>query len=159
MPGNSTPFWHRARDLPQDVCVRAWSLIAEHFDLIIDDFYVQIGNSGAREHLNGLDIAGLKAKQKAHWAALFTRGTDGDYAERLHRMYARHHQIGLDSETYLMAYMFLLTRFHRAILAGASGPAEAYHLIQIANTIVAGDIHRAMAIYFAPHTEMIIALD
>ena len=159
MTDKPTQFWHNLDDLPPKLRGRAWSLIAEQFDHLIDDFYVHIGRSGVQDHLNGVDIATLKSKQRDHWATMFMSRADSDHQNRMDRMYKRHREIGLTSETYLKAYMFLLTRFHRAILAGASGPAEAYHLIEVANTIVANDIHRAMETYFAPAPDTVIALD
>ncbi|EWY38496.1 hypothetical protein N825_12845 [Skermanella stibiiresistens SB22] len=54
--------------------------------------------------------------QQNHWHKLFNDGINADYAERVQKIGAAHHRVGLKPRFYLSAYSFIMERLVRSVI-------------------------------------------
>lgn len=142
-------IWFDAVDLGQEVREKLWHIMADNMERVLDKFYDAVEDSSIGHIFAGHDLGRLREKQRAHWQMIVLHGLDVDYETRLQTMHRVHKRIGLDNGRYITAYFFIMNLFEGVILRAAPGPGEAHRLISALQVIVADDISRALATYYA----------
>jgi len=140
------PFFESVPD--RQVLKKAWPIIDEHLDKILDDFYRHISTSSLNYILEKIDVPRLKQKQREHWRRIILEGFDADYIDRVNRMHRKHIEIGLPSTYYVMSYLFMLKEFRQAILKDAKTPQDALAMLESIDTLIALDVSRALFSYY-----------
>lgn len=140
------PFFESAPD--RQALKKAWPIIDEHLDKILDDFYRHISTSSLNYILEKIDVPRLKQKQREHWRRIILEGFDADYIDRVNRMHRKHIEIGLPSTYYVMSYLFMLKEFRQAILKDAKTPQDALAMLESIDTLIALDVSRALFSYY-----------
>src|SRR3954451_25365190 len=87
-------------------------------DNILIDFYTFLkGFPETAEMIAGEGMVGrLICAQQDHWHKLFIDGIDAAYVERVQKIGAAHHRVGLKPRFYLSAYSFIMERLVRAVI-------------------------------------------
>lgn len=96
-------------------------------------------------------MGSAKAKQIAHWQALFTGGANADYFERAERVGKVHARIGLSPQWYIGAYASVL----EPVITAMAGPLSRGKAKRIATLVKMAllDMEIAVATYFAVEEE------
>jgi methyl-accepting chemotaxis protein len=87
-------------------------------DSILNDFYSFLRGFPETAELIAAEgmVSRLICAQQDHWHKLFTDGIDAAYVERVQRIGAAHHRVGLKPRFYLSAYSFIMERLVRSVI-------------------------------------------
>ena len=87
-------------------------------DSILNDFYSFLGGFPETAELIAAEgmVSRLICAQQNHWHKLFSDGIDDAYVERVQRIGAAHHRVGLKPRFYLSAYSFIMERLVRSVI-------------------------------------------
>lgn len=123
------------------------ALFTTHADDIVSEFYRKVQRSEISPHVTNDSIERLKAKQKAHWTALFNFDFSRDYAQSVRRAGIQHRDIALNPTWYVAGYAKLKFELMKRIAALDASSDKKMCLTMTLEQYVAIDMALALASY------------
>lgn len=123
------------------------ALFTAHADDIVGEFYRKVQRSEISPHVTDDAVELLKAKQKAHWTALFSSDFGRGYAQSVRRAGIQHRDIALNPSWYVAGYAKLKIEFMQWIAMLDVPPDKKNGLITTLEKYVAIDMALALASY------------
>jgi len=124
-----------------------FALFDPHADAIFGKFYQKVQAFAVNPHVTDAAIVRLKAKQRAHWAALLTANFSPDYIQGIRRIGGQHREIELGSMWFVAGYAQLKIIFLNLIVAAGFPPEKKDALILVLEKYVAVDMALALSAY------------
>jgi methyl-accepting chemotaxis protein len=125
----------------------SWTLIEDHAEAIIRDFYAEIRDLPAGQSLDVSIIDHLTRKQAEHWKALLTGDLDETFFNRSSLVGIKHREIGLDPKWYVAGYHRISGRLSELILAAPLPHRRRMSIVAALNRHVALDMALALSSY------------
>jgi hypothetical protein len=116
-------------------------------DEIFTKFYQKVQAFAINPHVTDAAIERLKAKQRAHWAALLTANFSPDYIQSIRRIGGQHREIALGSMWFVAGYAQLKIIFINLIAAAGFPPEKKDVLVIALEKYVAVDMALALSAY------------
>lgn len=128
----------------------SWRVLEGALDEILDRFYADMQASVLMPDLSQSEVARLKQSQRKHWLALFAGTFGADFDRRARLIGLKHRQHGVPPETFVLAYMKLLSLFYDVLRTAEaeSDYAVAYRRTPVMK-LVALDMGNTLAAYGA----------
>jgi methyl-accepting chemotaxis protein len=123
------------------------ALLAAHADDIFTSFYRKVQRSEISPHITDDAIERLKAKQKAHWVALFSSDFSRGYAQSVRRIGIRHREVALNPSWYVAGYAKLKIELMQRVAALDVPPEKKTDLMTTLEKYVAMDMALALSCY------------
>jgi hypothetical protein len=126
-----------------------WELLDPHADAVIESFYAQVRSFDISSHVTDAAVERLKARQKQHWASLFSGQFNDDYVKSVRRIGIKHRDIMLNPMWYVAGYMMLKIAFTNVIADAALPPITKGRFIKTLDKFAAFDMALALSTYDA----------
>jgi hypothetical protein len=123
-----------------------WSLLEDHAEGVIRDFYVELRQLDAGL-IDATTAERLALKQKQHWKSLLTGEFDQQFFNQASLVGIKHREIGLDPKWYIIGYHKIKARLTERIFAAPLPAARKIDLAMALDAFVAIDMALALSSY------------
>jgi hypothetical protein len=136
----------RIDDLTRQDAKIAWSLLQDHAEGIMRDFYADLRRLDAGL-IDATTAERLTLKQKEHWKSLLTGELDQQFFNQSSLVGIKHREVGLDPKWYIAGYQEIKARLTEQLFAAPLPIERRISLATALDKYVALDMALAISSY------------